>query len=186
MSLTTRQTATIALGAAIVTAASDVGLGGFRLPIHHRQVNERWLDQFRPWVYGAGFGWQIGTGLSTYIVTAAVYLMMVLSVLTGQVWLAVGMGALFGLVRGLSVCLGRQITSSQSLQRFHHRFQELGPLVRRITITVQLLVAVLFGWVLSPWLALAMVAVGFIGAVAQRRRTLERPTAVRHGSQIRG
>ena len=38
-------------------------LGGFILPVHHRQVNERWLDQFRPWVYGAGFGWQIGDGV---------------------------------------------------------------------------------------------------------------------------
>ena len=53
-----------------------------RLPIHRRQVNERWLDQYRPWVYGAGFGWQIGTGLSTYITTAAVYLMVVLGALT--------------------------------------------------------------------------------------------------------
>ena len=53
-------------------------------PIHHRQVNERWLDQFRPWVYGAGFGWQIGAGLATYIKTCAVYLMIVLAALCGQ------------------------------------------------------------------------------------------------------
>ena len=62
-----------------VAAASDARLGGFHLPFHSRQVNERWLDQFRPWVYGAGFGWQIGAGLVTYIKTAALYLMMVLA-----------------------------------------------------------------------------------------------------------
>ena len=32
--------------------AFDLELFGSRLPIHRRQVNERWLDQFRPWVYG--------------------------------------------------------------------------------------------------------------------------------------
>ena len=53
----------IACAAAILAAASDSRLGGFHLPFHSRQVNERWLDQFRPWVYGAGFGWQIGAGL---------------------------------------------------------------------------------------------------------------------------
>ena len=35
-------------------------VGGFRLPSHTRQVNEAWLDEYRGWVYGGGFGWQIG------------------------------------------------------------------------------------------------------------------------------
>ena len=56
--------AAIACAAALVAAASDARLGGFHLPFHSRQVNERWLDQFRPWVYGAGFGWQIGPAWS--------------------------------------------------------------------------------------------------------------------------
>ena len=114
-----------ALGASAVAVLSDAGLGGFHLPVHHRQVNERWLDRFRPWVYGAGFGWQIGTGLATYIMTAAVYLMIVLGALSGQPWLGVAFGALFGLVRGLSVCLGRHITSTEALPAFHRRFFEL-------------------------------------------------------------
>ena len=53
---------------------AGAALGGLHLPPTRRQVNERWLDQFRLWVYGAGFGWQIGTGLATYVKTAAVYL----------------------------------------------------------------------------------------------------------------
>ena len=63
--------AVVACTLAVVAAASDSRLGGFHLPFHSRQVNERWLDQFRPWAYGAGFGWQIGAGLVTYIKTAA-------------------------------------------------------------------------------------------------------------------
>ena len=76
--------ATVACVVAILAAASDTRLGGFHLPFHSRQVNERWLDQFRPWVYGAGFGWQIGAGLVTYIKTAALYLMIVLAALTAS------------------------------------------------------------------------------------------------------
>src|SRR3546814_13344725 len=50
----------IAAVLAAVSLASDLNLGGFRLPSHIRQVNERWLEQYRPWVYGGGFGWPIG------------------------------------------------------------------------------------------------------------------------------
>jgi hypothetical protein len=53
----------LATGALLVTAVSDSRLLGRQLPNHPRQVNERWLDQYRSWVYGAGFGWQIGVGL---------------------------------------------------------------------------------------------------------------------------
>ena len=74
----------MALLAALAAAWSDADVWGVHLPIHRRQVNERWLDHYRAWVYGAGFGWQIGTGLATYITTAAVYLMIVLGSLTGS------------------------------------------------------------------------------------------------------
>src|SRR3546814_12801208 len=43
----------IAAVLAAVSLASDLNLGGFRLPSHIRQVNERWLEQYRPWVYSS-------------------------------------------------------------------------------------------------------------------------------------
>ena len=67
---------------ALVTAGMDLGIGT-RMPHHRRQVDELWLDQFRSWVYGIGFGFQIGTGLMTYIMTAAVYLTVMMAALTG-------------------------------------------------------------------------------------------------------
>ena len=136
LSLTAHEVAAIVVGASVVAVASDLGVGGFELPVHHRQVNERWLDQFRVWVYGAGFGWQIGTGLVTYIMSASVYLMIVLSALVGSPWLAVAFGTLFGLVRGCAVLLGRGITSVETLRAFHLLFERLGPVVRRVTIGV--------------------------------------------------
>ena len=164
----------IALAASAVAVLSDTRMGGFQLPVHHRQVNERWLDRFRPWVYGAGFGWQIGSGLATYIMTSAVYLMIVLGALTGQPWLGFVVGVLFGLVRGLSVCLGRHITSTDALTAFHRRFFAWGPPVRRITVAVEVMATALFAVLLSPWAAAALGAVALFGisAWAVRRRTM--------------
>ncbi len=130
-------------------------LGGFRLPVHHRQVNERWLDQFRPWVYGAGFGWQIGTGLVTYIKTAALYLMIVLAALTASPAAALAIGALFGLVRGLAVLLGRGITSAATLAAFHRRFTELGPVVLGVVVAGELACRRRLRRLRVPWAAVA-------------------------------
>ena len=44
-----------------------------RVPGPRRQVNERWLDEFRGWVYGLGFGAQLGLGLTTVVSSAATY-----------------------------------------------------------------------------------------------------------------
>ena len=170
---TTTTLAVTACAAAALAAASDSRVGGFRLPFHSRQVNERWLDQFRPWVYGAGFGWQIGAGLVTYIKTAALYLMIVLAALTAGPATALGIGLLFGLVRGLAVLLGRGITSPAGLAEFHRRFTRAGAVVRRVVVACELAVVVVFAAVLSPWLALALLLLGAAAAASRvRRRTL--------------
>jgi ElaB/YqjD/DUF883 family membrane-anchored ribosome-binding protein len=161
---------TLALIACLVAAASDASTIKFRLPAHHRQVNERWLDQFRPWVYGAGFGWQIGAGLATYIKTSAVYLMIALAALTGDPWLAVGIGALFGLVRGLAVYLGRGITNPTALADFHRRFMALDPRARQVVVAWELVAALLVSLALSPWAAVAVAST--IGAWYVSRRIL--------------
>jgi len=170
----------LACVAGVLAAASDARLGGFHLPIHRRQVNERWLDQFRPWVYGAGFGWQIGVGLATYIKTAAVYLTIVLLALSGDPWAALGVGALFGLARGLAVLLGRHITSFDLLARFHRRVHELdGPSVAAV-VAVEVSTALLCGWLLSPWALITVAVPSAVVALRRARRRLPaRPGAAR-------
>jgi hypothetical protein len=168
----TTTVAAIACAGSVLAAASDARLGGFHLPLHHRQVNERWLDQFRPWVYGAGFGWQIGTGLVTYIKTAALYLMILLAALTAGPMTALTIGVLFGLVRGLAVFLGRNITSSASLAAFHRRFTDFGPVMLGIVVACELVAAVAFAGFLSLWAALVLVVLGAaVIAGRVRRRT---------------
>jgi hypothetical protein len=164
--------AVIAGAAALLAAASDARLGGFHLPFHSRQVNERWLDQFRPWVYGAGFGWQIGAGLVTYIKTAALYLMIVLAALTAGPGAALAIGSLFGVVRGLAVLLGRGITSPVTLAAFHRRFTAAEPIVLAVVVATELAVAVAAALVLSPWVALTLLALcgAIVVAGLARRR----------------
>jgi hypothetical protein len=127
-----------AAGAAALAAAADVLIAGRRAVGHHRQVNERWLDQFRPWVYGAGFGVQIGCGVATYVTTAGVYLVVVLGGLSGQPLVALGLGVLFGAVRGTAVLLGRRLDTPEALRRFHARFSALGPRSRMAMVVVEL------------------------------------------------
>ena len=168
--------ATVALAATIVTLAAELGLWDFRLPVHHRQVNERWLDQFRPWVYAGGFGWQVGTGLATYIMTPALYLMILLAALTATPWVALAVVASFGLMRGLAVLLGRNITDTQSLTSFHRRFHDAEPLVWRALVAVEGAVALVCAWVVSPWAVPVLVIVAVPVAAVGRRRRVQVPS----------
>ena len=172
--------AAAALGAAAllaaVTIASDLKVGGFRLPSHTRQVNETWLDQYRSWVYGGGFGWQIGVGLATYVTTSAVYLMVAMAALTGSPATALAIVTGFGLVRGLAVLLGRNLTSPDRLMTLHRRLEELLPTAQRAVVLVQaaaLAVAAGAAWGLVP--AVVLGTVGLVAVVARRPRPATRP-----------
>jgi hypothetical protein len=169
--LTTTTAEGLAAGLALLCAGSDLHPFGWSLPSHGRQVNELWLSQYRPWVYASGFGWQIGTGLATYIMTAAVYLLVALAGLTAAPVIALGLVTLFGFVRGLAVLLSWRIDRPERLHAFHRRFDQLGPTVRIGTIAVQLVVAVVAAW--AAWGAAAVGIVALIGivtaALAQRQ-----------------
>jgi MFS family permease len=131
----------VAVLACLVALAADRRLGGFRLPLHPRQVNELWLTRYRRWLYAAGFGVQIGVGFATYIMTAATYLVVVLAALTGSPALAVTAGAVFGLVRGLAVLLSAHCRSAQALRQLHLRLNALEPASLRTAMAAEALVA---------------------------------------------
>ncbi len=167
--------AMILVGAGLTLLAAAVEAGVVALPIHHRQVNERWLDAYRPWVYATGFGWQIGTGLATYIKTSSVYALIALAALTGNPLVALGVGVLFGLVRGLAVYASRGITTTSALASFHRRFMDFDRPARAIVVMVEIAAAAVLSWVVSPWLALAVILVtALVLAVATATTTSRR------------
>src|SRR5436190_18791105 len=62
---------TALLGLAVAAAVVVDVVPGVRAPGPRRQVNEAWLHRYRGWVYGAGFGLQLGLGVTTIVSTAA-------------------------------------------------------------------------------------------------------------------
>lgn len=160
---------------AATTLASDLHLGGFRLPSHTRQVNEEWLMQYRSWVYGGGFGWQIGVGLATYVTTGAVYLMIALAALTASPVAAFAIVTGFGFVRGLAVLAGRGLTTPQKMMALHRRLDELLPAAQRGIVLVQaavLATAAGAAWGTAP--AVLAGAAGAAAALARRPRPATR------------
>jgi sulfite exporter TauE/SafE len=127
--------------AAAVAVLFDLRLGGLRLPTVHRQVNEDWLTAYRGWIYGVGFGFQLGLGVITIVTTAAVYAALVDAVLTGSVLGGAAIGLAFGLVRGATIFLGARVQRPEQLNQLHRRFASRSRAATRVTVTVQALVA---------------------------------------------
>lgn len=108
------------LAAPVLVAAGVVELGGWRLPTVRRQVDEEWLPRYRGWVYGAGFGVQLGVGLATTVTTAAVYALVAVAALAGaagEVEVAQAAGGVFGLARALPVVAGARVHDPERLRR---------------------------------------------------------------------
>ena len=84
--------------------AVDSGVLGFAPPFFKRQVNEYWLGKYRAWFYGSGFGWQIGAGVTTYIMTAAVFVTVAFGALSAGPWAALAIGVMFGLAAVSRCC----------------------------------------------------------------------------------
>jgi hypothetical protein len=93
--------AALVAGAAAVGLVLDLGLGGLHLPTVRRQVDEDWLVRYRGWLYGGGFGFQLGLAVITVVTTSTVYLMLVLAALSADPGAGVLIGAVFGVVRAL-------------------------------------------------------------------------------------
>lgn len=119
-------TRTVALIAALVAAfmVDIAGLEG-RLPQLRRQVDENWLTTYRGWVYGAGFGAQLGFGFLTFVTTGYLYAMVVAMVLSQSFAIALSIGAFFGLARGLVLLSTRSVRSPETLRGFHRRLETL-------------------------------------------------------------
>lgn len=131
--------AAVATAAAVLAgtaAAVDAGTFGRRPPFFRRQVDDAWLSTYRAWVYGAGFGWQIGFGFATYIMTAGVALTALLAALTASPAAALLVGVVFGTARGLVVLLGAGLRSPAALGALHARLDALEAPVRwGVTLT---------------------------------------------------
>jgi MFS family permease len=106
-------------GAALFCLLADGRLGAFRVPPIRRQVNEVWVERYRPAVYAAGFGWQLGAALTTYVMTAANYLLLVITITSGSPLFAFATWCTFGTLRGLILLVNTAVTSTNRLFAMH-------------------------------------------------------------------
>jgi MFS family permease len=130
--------------AAILAGALAVGLlldlGG-RLPTLRRQVNEDWLREYRGWVYGAGFGGQLGLGVTTIVTTSLVYVTLLAAFLSAGVLRGAAVAGAFGLARGATLLAGARVRRPDDLVRLHRRVDDWRGRVRGATLVAQVALA---------------------------------------------
>jgi hypothetical protein len=101
-------------------------------------VNERWLDEYRRWVYAAGFGAQLGTGVVTIVVTSAVYGVWAAALVSASPSAGTAIGATAGAMRGATLLAGARTTSPERLVALHERLHSAQRPVRRGALAAQL------------------------------------------------
>lgn len=119
--------------AAFVAVAGILDLSRTSPPGLQRQVNETWIGAFRGWVYGGGFGIQLGSGFLTYIVTWAVFAMFLAEVFTVSPAGGALVGGLFGLGRSSTLLVAGYVDRPSRLTSFNRRLAGAGPPVRRLS-----------------------------------------------------
>ena len=110
-----RTAAVGALAAAIAIAVVIDAVPGLRAPGPRRQVNEQWLHIYRGWVYGAGFGVQLGVGVTTIVSTAAVYATGAAAFLAGSAAAGALVGGAFGAARALTLVASARVREPRGL-----------------------------------------------------------------------
>lgn len=111
--------AQVTIGFGVVCAGLIFGsaLLGLRPPSLHRQVDHRWLDRYRGWVIGAGFGFQLGAGFFTLISSFALYLLVLSAFVGAPPASLLSAGLAYGGLRGLFAAPGGWITRPPDLRR---------------------------------------------------------------------
>ncbi|MBS3939392.1 MAG: hypothetical protein KG028_00350 [Actinobacteria bacterium] len=121
------------LGAALLALLADAGRLPVRLPAWQRQVDERWLSSYRGWVYGAGFGFQLGGAVFTRIPTAATHLLLLFAVASASPVVGAATGTTFGLVRALPLLATARLHEPSRLQGYHRWLDARAHLAHRVT-----------------------------------------------------
>jgi hypothetical protein len=115
---------------AILAGGALVALGLDALPLRvpgpRRQVDERWRTQFRGWVWGGGYGAQLGLGVSTVVQSAATYVALCAALLAGGAARGALIVGVFGLARGVQPLATWPVRRPDTLVSFHARLGRWG------------------------------------------------------------
>ncbi|HEY3726063.1 MAG TPA: hypothetical protein VGL51_02745 [Solirubrobacteraceae bacterium] len=112
--------------AVALLAAAVLDAGPWRVLGPRRQVDERWLDRYRGWVYGLGYGAQLGAGTVTVVTSAATYGTLLAALLTADPGRGALIAGAYGAIRGLTPLATARVHTPAQLLAFHARFQRVG------------------------------------------------------------
>ena len=116
---------------AIAGIMFDARAFGTRVPGSRRQVDENWLVTYRGWVYGAGFGAQLGFALVTIVSASATWVAFACALLSGSALAGVVIGSIFGLARALPILAAARVRHPSTLLGLVRRLEGLRPRVAR-------------------------------------------------------
>jgi hypothetical protein len=125
----------------VCLAGATLDLIGRTPPSIHRQVDENWLPRYRGWVYGLGFGFQLGLGVATIVTTASVYTTVALAILSGSMALGALIGAVFGLARAVAIFLVVGARDPETLRQVMRRLQDRLTTARLFAVGAQAIAA---------------------------------------------
>ena len=117
----------------VVGLLLDLHVFGLSLPTVHRQVDEAWRTSYRGWVWGLGFGLQLGTGVVTIVTSSTIYATWLAAMLTGDVAAGALVGVAFGLARSLPVLTVSGVRRPEQLLRVDGRLSRLARPAQRVT-----------------------------------------------------
>ncbi len=86
------------------------------VPTWRRQVDERWLETYRGWAYGFGYGVQLGLGVVTVAAGTLLYAALVAAALTASPLAGALIGLVFGVARALPLLLGATVRTPAALR----------------------------------------------------------------------
>ena len=104
-----------------------------RLPGGRRQVDEDWLGRYRGWVYGVGFGYQLGLGVVTVVTSAATFALLALALLTQSAAAGLLLGAVFGGARVVPALLLRRVEQPADVRTVARSLERHAVLAHRCT-----------------------------------------------------
>jgi hypothetical protein len=124
----------------VVAVLAAVGLvidARTRVPGPRRQVDEDWLVNYRGWVYGAGFGAQLGLAFLTIVTASATWVAFACALVSGSPRAGALIGTTFGLVRALPILAGAHVRDGAGLRGVVRRIEGVRPRVAITTTAVQ-------------------------------------------------
>lgn len=133
----------VLLVAAVLAVLVDLRPGAAEHLGLKRQVNDKWVYQYKGWAYGLGFGVQLGAGVLTVVSSAQIVLALVAASLAPTLVSAAFIGGLIGLTRGAPVLLTRRVSSTDELMELGRRVEAARLAGHRTVVLGGALVAIL-------------------------------------------